>query len=248
MMVRLFFRFIFLVSVLLLQGCVCRDMEIGRGCHELNDTSLVCGIPRKQGTSRVKIVEAKCPEYCEDFAMNVKCQRLLADKGETYTRRGDYTLDISNFAPDPDESYEVYRQRMMNTLAMQEMNQQNLVQAIEEIERRLQELRQQEQMIRSENVDLRLNYAEGREEEEEVNMPSTRFQKYVIVQDDTLQKIAFRHYGTHSAWLSIYRYNLERLPYGPNRILPGTVLLLPSVELVHTRMEMSEAQKLEPSL
>ncbi len=52
---------------------------------------------------------------------------------------------------------------------------------------------------------------------------------YTVQKDDTLQKIAKKHYGTYSAWLKIYNANKDKIK-NPNFVRPGTVITLPAAK------------------
>jgi nucleoid-associated protein YgaU len=52
---------------------------------------------------------------------------------------------------------------------------------------------------------------------------------YTVQKDDTLQKIAKKHYGIYSAWIKIYEANKDKIK-NPNFVKPGTVITLPAVE------------------
>jgi nucleoid-associated protein YgaU len=52
---------------------------------------------------------------------------------------------------------------------------------------------------------------------------------YTVQKDDTLQKIAKKHYGSYSAWMKIYKANKEKIK-NPNLLKAGTVLTLPAVK------------------
>lgn len=52
-------------------------------------------------------------------------------------------------------------------------------------------------------------------------------QEYVIQKDDTLQKIAKKHYGSYGKWIKIYEANKETIK-NPNLLKAGTKITLPA--------------------
>jgi LysM repeat protein len=59
-------------------------------------------------------------------------------------------------------------------------------------------------------------------------MDEQAFKVYKVRKGDTLQKIARRELGSYAGWLTLYRFNLDRLPHGPNRIEVGQALIVPN--------------------
>jgi nucleoid-associated protein YgaU len=51
---------------------------------------------------------------------------------------------------------------------------------------------------------------------------------YIVQKDDTLTKIAERHYGDPARWKDIYQANKEKIP-NKDSIVPGTVLVIPDL-------------------
>lgn len=189
----------------------------------------------------------KIQSACEPNEDEELDRRLLDDCGERYLRRDDYSEDISQFRPKPDEPYEAYFTRVMNTLTIQEYNIESLEQAIEEKEKSVSQLNSQlTTMLQSEN-EMRLSLSSFETEQVETPLaaggrPQRKRQKksthtgpfsiYVVQQDDTLQKISHQAYGTHTGWIAIYRFNMNKMLYGPNRIEVGTTLYIPNVNLM----------------
>ena len=63
--------------------------------------------------------------------------------------------------------------------------------------------------------------------QEEVTSVSTlTFEKYTIRENDTLEKISQKFYGTTKKWTKIYQANKDILK-SPNRIYPGQVIKIP---------------------
>jgi LysM repeat protein len=155
------------------------------------------------------------------------------DKGaEAYTHRGDYSEDSSKFSFREDETYEQYSTRLVNTLSVQEYEKEKLFEAVEAKTDSIKSLKKQVTALQARHVGLRLLlmrvatsatlFNEGFE---------PLFTRYVIQKNDTLQKISYEHYGSYTGWLAIYRFNRETLKGGPNRIMPGLVIYIPSASL-----------------
>jgi len=152
---------------------------------------------------------------------------LLGEHGDTYHRRGDNRLDVSCFSPSPDESYQQYHMRVVSTLAAQEQDIQTLMKGIEEKGKNIQDLKGQLSQLQNSHVDMRMALAEIEEDSEEAQK-NTLFSNYTVKKGDTLQSIAYEKYGTNTGWLNLFRFNYRALPYGPNKIEVGQVLLVPS--------------------
>lgn len=155
----------------------------------------------------------------------------LEDQGERYTRRGEYIVDISEIGPRPDETYGRFRQRLLNTLAMQEYNRDQLTERLDASEKRIGDLSVQLDEMRRQNAEMRLALAQP-SDAAAMGARQTRFNYYRVQKGDTLQKIAHELYGTHTAWLALYRFNRSRLSDGPNRIEVGTSLFVPMAETI----------------
>jgi len=155
----------------------------------------------------------------------------LEEKGEKSTRRGEGLTDISQFSPGEGESYRLYRQRMAYTLRAQEEEIQELEEQIRSMRKSISQLDEQVSAATQQQTEMRLALS-GDQDEEVVAYQrwAIPFHRYLVEKGDTLQKIAFEHYGTHSAWLALYRLNHKNLPDGPNRIEIGTSLFLPNVQ------------------
>lgn len=164
---------------------------------------------------------------------------ILDDHGERYTRRDDYSEDISQFRPKKSEPYESYFARVMNTLSIQEYNTTSLQEAIKSKKEAIEELDSQLQTMLESEVHMRLAlsmYENGEEnpkknKSQKNHASSPPFSVYVIQKDDTLQKIAKQAFGTHTGWLAIYRFNLKKMPYGPNQLEEGDKLFIPNIYL-----------------
>jgi len=153
---------------------------------------------------------------------------LLGEHGEQYEKRSTNLLDISDFRPYPGEAYDDYHVRVLNTLHIQEYNITLLQEAIEAKKGSQDHLSEQLMNLRAQHADLRLalaTIAEGKDPSG--GQTEGSFKRYVVEPGDTLQSIAKDHYGTHTGWLTIYRFNYQDLPNGPNTVEVGDVLILP---------------------
>ena len=126
--------------------------------------------------------------------------------------------------------YKDFKQRIFNTLVLQENTKNKLTTELLTQEERF--LKNEELLtdVQKKNLDLRLTLArldsEGFENHTTI---SYLFTPYTVVKNDTLQKIAYSTYGNYDAWLMIYRFNIDELKKGPNKIRPGQMLLLPNI-------------------
>lgn len=211
------------------------------GCDDRYQDSfqeITCGTKRVLCPPFIATKCRSCPnedERCLDHT-------VLEDKGERYTRRMDYSDDISLFSPKEGESYEAYYARMMNTLTLQQYNIEGLEKALEEKGVSLKNLQAQVSTINEQEALMRLTLASyeasdgttiGKNKKKKRHSPSARpFEKYVVQKGDTLQRISQNAYGTYTGWLAIYRFNLKKMRFGPNRLETGTVLYIPNVDLV----------------
>lgn len=151
---------------------------------------------------------------------------LLEEQGGAYQKRGNNLADISNFSPEPGESYQHYWFRVVNTIHAQDNDIKTLMQAIEQKSQSIHDLDDQLSELKAQHIDMRLALATTQKE----NDPKINalFSRYIIQEGDTLQDIAYQRYATHTGWLNIYRFNHHNLPFGPNNIEKGQVLLIPN--------------------
>ncbi|MCB1134991.1 MAG: LysM peptidoglycan-binding domain-containing protein [Chlamydiia bacterium] len=170
-----------------------------------------------------------------------KLYRQLGAHGEAHVRRGEYLADAGAMGPDKGETYEQFHGRVLNTLTLQEYDLQMLKDSIEQKNKQIDYLQEQLSQLQQENTGLRGTIKTQRMRVAEGVRPKQKapFERYKVQKSDTLQTIANRQYGTHTAWLAIYRFNLERLPNGPNQIMEGQELLLPNFESINALMEGS---------
>jgi len=168
-------------------------------------------------------VHVQCIPLCEeDIDTDV-----LEEHGEHYQKRGSNFVDAGLFQPEPGETYQHYQFRVTNTILTQERDIKALMQAIEEKTKNLNHLEKQLSELQARHVDMRLALA-ALEKKNRLQNDMTLFSRYIVKEGDTLQKIAHQRYGTHTGWLNIYRFNYQSLPYGPNKIEKGQVLLIPN--------------------
>lgn len=123
------------------------------------------------------------------------------------------------------------KEKMINTLAAQkhslkeiEVSIASKTQQVAELEKQLPELEKEHAMMRIEVLRSSNSQSIPGENKE------TTFKRYTVQDGDTLQRISQKEYGTYTAWLSIYRFNRQQLPNGPNRIYTGQTLYLPVVK------------------
>ncbi|MDF2549708.1 MAG: hypothetical protein K0S07_775 [Chlamydiales bacterium] len=132
------------------------------------------------------------------------------------------------FKPRSEEPFDAYLARVKNTLVIQEYEKNNYEKAIKERKHSLNQLTGQRQELEKEQDDLRqfvsIKETSGTAKEE----VDEGIALYIVKEKDTLQKIALDKYGTHTAWLALYRLNIDRLKLGPNVLEVGDVLMLPS--------------------
>lgn len=153
---------------------------------------------------------------------------LLGEAGDTYQRRGDYLTQVGSLKPEKQESYAHFHSRLINTLTIQDYDIQMLEESLEKKSEQIEYLQVQLEQLLQENADL---HEELEDQDEPLaaqpQQERSSFEVYTVQKGDTLQKIAVRKYGTYTGWLAIYRFNLEQLPHGPNRVDVGQKLFLP---------------------
>ena len=154
----------------------------------------------------------------------------LQEHGSSYQRKGQDLEDISTFSPFKDETYEDYEARVVNTIQVQEYDIKELNRSIATIKNNIIHLDGQFASLQQQHSDLRLALSNPEKIEQDLQEPNRPiFQMYVVQPGDSLQKIAFQHYGTHKAWMAIYRFNLKALSFGPNSIEKGQRLMIPRI-------------------
>ncbi len=154
-------------------------------------------------------------------------RRTLEEQGASYQKRDDTMIDISHFRPDPGEPYGHYQRRVMNTLELQQQDLQTLTVAIDEKNSNIANFEEQLGQIKTRQADLRLALTTINDEYANAKESTAPLSAYTVRAGDTLQKISYRRFGSHAAWLSLFRFNRERLPDGPNLIEKGQTLLIP---------------------
>lgn len=159
-----------------------------------------------------------------DYCME---RKLLKSDGEPYQGRNSIFVDDSCFSPLPDESYSAYFARLMETLQIYYEDTENLTKAIESKIDSNDNLEQQLLGLKEVYRDL-MGAVTGAPRSQSVKVSGNpSFQRYIVKKGDTLQKIAYELYSTHTGWINIYRFNIDNLPNGPNQIEIGQVLLIP---------------------
>lgn len=153
--------------------------------------------------------------------------KLGKDPDKYIQRNDDVPVSIGNYQPQKNESYIDYKNRIFNTLTLQEYENNKLQQAILKKELNIRDLEQQLEGIQKKHLELRILASNLDPEQNEDLIASSMFKSYRIAEGDTLQKIAFNQIGTHTAWVAIYRFNVEKLPNGPNRLTVGDWLIIP---------------------
>jgi nucleoid-associated protein YgaU len=156
--------------------------------------------------------------------------KVLQEGGEPYTQRGENLADKNSFSPRADEKFDEYTDRIVNTLAIQEYQIEQIVREIDKKTTSIERLGIQVPTLQAKHVDLRLDLMRVTSSDALMDSKGKLlFKKHVVNHGETLQKISMLTYGTYTGWLCIYRFNLEQLPNGPNRIYPGQILYLPMV-------------------
>lgn len=161
------------------------------------------------------------------FQQETLAQDSLISTTNSYTQRGDYFVDQTLYQPAPEEKYDDYRARIINTLLVQEHQVNSLKKSIRDKKESIAYLNKQLNNLRAQHVDLRLKLAKQKGEMGDSQEEDSLFAKHVIAKGDTLQKIAFQTYGLYNAWLGIYRFNTDQLTFGPDRLEAGTEILIP---------------------
>ncbi|MDF2576654.1 MAG: hypothetical protein K0S74_138 [Chlamydiales bacterium] len=166
------------------------------------------------------------------FTSHPRDTAKLGEAGEKYLKRdGGLLEDRSHYKPKEDETYHSYKSRLFNTLSLQDYELQQLQRALEHKQDALVDLKQQLLVLQEKQVGLRLAIASLSPEQSQTTFSNSLFARYQIQPGDTLQKISSNKFNTYRAWLAIYRFNFEKLPNGPNRIQPGTWIVIPKINL-----------------
>jgi hypothetical protein len=177
----------------------------------------------------VDVAPGQTPECVYNTHAYLECpidMECLEEEGEVYEKRYVNLHDDSDFKPLPGESYESYHSRLLATLSTQEAQIDALQKAISEKEISQHELNEQLVQVKAQHTDFRIALSSENPSMTSESM-TQGFKRYVIQKGDTLQSIANDRYGSHTGWLSIYRFNQPFLTEGPNHIDDGEVLFLP---------------------
>lgn len=154
-----------------------------------------------------------------------KDDKILGCEGLPYQERTPYLADDACFGPEKGESYCNYLDRASETMRRMEEEIAKLEETLTEKKESTKHLNEQLSSLQKANHDLMV--ALSNEKEKGASTPPPTFAVYEVQKGDTLQSISYQAYNTHKGWVSIYRFNLERLPNGPNQIEVGQQLLIP---------------------
>lgn len=146
------------------------------------------------------------------------------------------------------ESFSQYKKRLFRTLQVQEYENQQLKLLLEEKLHSLEVTKEELGIARAKYLQqlfyvASIHSSSGVSLEDQISMIRL-FKKHPIEKGDTLQKISLKAYGVYSGWLMIYRFNLDRLSYGPNRIKIGEELFLPNIS-VERDLRLHEVRRKE---
>lgn len=171
------------------------------------------------------------PIYNDPFFNGPKTElQILKEGGEPFIQRGENIVSNGKLSPRADENFEEYTARIINTLAVQEYQLEQLGREIDKKTMSIERLDTQIPTLQAKHVELRLDLMRVTSSDALTDSQGKLlFKKHVVRDGETLQKISMLTYGTYTGWLCIYRFNLEQLPNGPNRIYPGQILYLPMV-------------------
>lgn len=156
----------------------------------------------------------------------------LGEPAENYVKRDSIDLESTgNYAPKENESFSDYKLRLFNTLVLQQQDNQQQQHAIVQKEAVLADLREQLQLLQKRHLDLRLALAAQTPEQNKHAIADALFMRYTIESGDTLQKIAYDKLDSNKAWIGIYRFNVEKLSNGPNRIRSNDWIIIPKINV-----------------
>jgi hypothetical protein len=158
-------------------------------------------------------------------------KETLGKSGHSHTQKAITFRPISDtvYEPREDETYAQFKVRLHNNYQLQNYEQKELLKAISKTKLSIEDLKGQIGLLKDKYVNLRMEYADLTLEDRKDNVTFTLFQRYQIKPGDTLQNISKQTYRTYSGWLGIYRFNIDRLPNGPNRLHPGTWIVVPNI-------------------
>ncbi len=156
--------------------------------------------------------------------------KLLKEGGVAYEERVSDFEAKGEFKPKEGETYRHFQYRIYNTLLVQEHDKDKLAREVLDLEDNVESLEAQLTDMQASNIDLRLVLARVKSNVADASdVDSPMFSQYKIREGDTLQKIASKKFGTYTAWLTLFRFNENILKSGPNKLIPGTVILIPKV-------------------
>ncbi len=163
----------------------------------------------------------------EVFTQKELDRNLLGEHGEEFEKRGDYLSKASGLQPEDGETYKVFENRFINTLVVQEYDLGSYKDLISAQKNNIQSLQSQLDQLEDQNLDLRVQYQAMLGKEEKKEYERTAFQPYRIQKGDTLQSVAKKFFGTHTAWFALYQFNQFYIQ-NPNRIEEGDLVWIPS--------------------
>lgn len=191
------------------------------GCFKRGDDCATVGVKLPDVQFQYTVDDHSCPyEECLDT-------EILGEHGTPYQHRRNQLIDDSCFAPYTDEGYDQYFDRMMRTMMAQQQEIARLERSIASKRDSIGNLDVQLAELETQHADLRVALANWEAEESERVATGALFSRYIVQPGDTLQKIAYDRYNTHQGWLNIFRFNIHKLPNGPNQIEKGQALLIP---------------------
>jgi hypothetical protein len=150
---------------------------------------------------------------------------LLGDEGLPYQCRNPLLAEDTCFGPEEGESYTAYMNRMVATMQAMATETRRLKESILAKEVTNNHLGEQLAGLTQANHDF-VAALSGQREQQRAPQNSA-FSVYEVQKGDTLQAISYQAYNTYRGWLNIYRFNMDRLPHGPNQIEIGDLLLIP---------------------
>jgi nucleoid-associated protein YgaU len=154
-------------------------------------------------------------------------KHILEKQGEGFEKRGDYLVVKKGLTPQEGESYAVFQNRLINTLAVQEYDKQAYQELILQKKASIDKLRLQLDMLQEKNHDLREDYASFASKKDYNVVRQQAFKAYKVQKGDTLQKISKNMYGTYTGWIAIYQFNQFYLK-SANMLKVGDLIWIPA--------------------
>lgn len=159
-------------------------------------------------------------------------ESLPLDSLHYLPRIHEYSLaQVGKYPLEKGEGFYQYEERLGHTFLLQKSEQEQLERENREKEEELELLKGELATARARQLQLYLQLISQKRAGEQREPLMGIFSLYQVEEGDTLQKIALHHYGTHTAWLLVYRFNRDRLKHGPNYVQAGEKLLLPDIQI-----------------